>query len=115
MKTILLILIGLFPLVCQAQFQMLDENAIVIVNNSANQVNFELKKELDADWLSQSLEGNHIRTYQIQREEELYIRVCTSQNEEEKCVSYQLERLKRYQIYWNQNDRRWDVAEVDER
>jgi hypothetical protein len=91
---------------------MLDENAIVLVNNSANQVNYELKKVLDAEWLSQSLEANHKITYQIQREEELYIRVCTSQNEEDKCVSYQLERLKRYQIYWNQNDKRWDVAEI---
>lgn len=93
---------------------MLDENSIVIINNSSDQVNYELKKTLNAEWLSQSLEGNHKITYQIERDEELYIRVCTSQNEEEKCVSYLLERLKRYQIYWNQNDRRWDVAEIKE-
>ncbi len=114
MKLILSILICLLPLFCQAQFQMLDANSVVIINNSNQQISYELKQQWEAPWQAQTLDAQHKNTYNIESGKTLYIRVCTGEVSDDNCVVYQLEKLKRYQVYWSQGMQRWDVAEIKE-
>ena len=93
---------------------MLDANSIVVINNSDQQISYELKQQWEAPWQAQTLDAQHKNTYSIESGKTLYIRVCTGEVSDDNCVVYQLEKLKRYQVYWNQGMQRWDVAEIKE-
>ena len=114
MKLLFNLVLCCLPLCAQAQFQMLDANSVVIINNSSQKISYELKLHLEADWQAQSLEGQHKNTYSLKTGETLYIRICTGQTSDNNCVIYELEKLKRYQVYWNHTLQRWDVAEIKE-
>jgi len=93
---------------------MLDANSIVIINNSNQEISYELKQQWEASWQSQTLDAQHKNTYSVEPGKTLFIRMCTGGTTDENCVVYELEKLKRYQIYWNQGMQRWDVAEIKE-
>jgi len=114
LKFLISFIICLLPLICQAQFQMLDANSIVIINNSNQEISYELKQQWEASWQSQTLDAQHKNTYSVEPGKTLFIRMCTGGTTDENCVVYELEKLKRYQIYWNQGMQRWDVAEIKE-
>ncbi len=93
---------------------MLDANSIVVINNSDQQITYELKQQWETPWQAQTLDAQHKNTYSIESGKTLYIRVCTGEVSDENCVVYQLEKLKRYQVYWSQGMQRWDIAEIKE-
>ena len=102
------------PWVCQSQ-NLIDANSTVIINNSDYRIHYELKQGQNGAWNRISLDPGYKQTYRINREENLYIQVCTSTGDGQNgknCVSYRLEQMKRYQLYWNDKERRWDVAEI---
>lgn len=114
LKSIALLILVLVPCCCSAQFQMINKNSLVLINNSSSEIRYELKRSAEASWLAYSIEGGTKITYKLKSGENLNIRLCTKEDESQKCVAYLLERTKRYQVYWNFNKSRWDVTEIEE-
>lgn len=113
-KSVILFVLVLLPCYGFAQFQMINKNALVIINNSSSKINYELKRHVESAWQPYSIEGGTKITYKLKSGENLNIRLCTGKNGGRECVSYLLERTKRYQVYWNRTNNRWDVTEIEE-
>ena len=114
LKSVVFLMLVLIPCCCSAQFQMINKNSLVLINNSTSVIRYELKRSAEASWLAYSIEEGTKITYKLKSGENLNIRLCTEDVEGQKCVSYLLERTKRYQVYWNFTHSRWDVTEIDE-
>lgn len=113
-KGLIFLILCIIPCCCLAQFQMINKNSLVIINNSNAEIRYELKRSMEDVWQAYAIEGGTKVTYKLKSGENLNIRVCTSKNSEQKCVAYLLERTKRYQVYWNSSGKKWDVTEIEE-
>ena len=114
LKSVVILLLVLIPCCCMAQFQMINKNSLVLINNSSSEIHYELKRSAEASWLAYSIDGGTKITYKLKPGQNLNIRLCTQVVDRQECVAYLLERTKRYQVYWNITQRRWDVTEIDE-
>ena len=114
LKSVAVLILMIVPCCCVAQFQLINKNSLVLINNSDSEIRYELKRSAEAAWQAYSIDGGTKVTYKLKSGENLNIRLCTVIDGSQECVAYLLERTKRYQVYWNRTYNRWDVTEIEE-
>ena len=88
--------------------QLLPAKSILLVNDDENSINLRFSLSLDNQkWKEFLIRKNSNEVYELGSTSSIFIRICTPPD---KCVIYKLDELKRYKIYYNYPESRWDLV-----
>lgn len=88
--------------------QLLPAKSILLVNDDENSINLRFSLSLDNQiWKEFLIRKNSNEVYELGNNNAIFIKICTPPD---KCVNYKLEELKRYKIYFNYPESRWDLV-----
>jgi hypothetical protein len=91
---------------------LIKPNAFTIHNNSSNSLVFYFSYDGGKIWNEKKLGENKVYEYSINTLKKVMIKVPT---QNKGSVRYWLEPNRRYQIYWNDSQKIWDIIELSAR